>query len=70
MRVGTQGLFHLYLKTFVALFLPARLTAPGSPRMDSTVTVISCDFFLLKWRFPLKVIVVVKRHWTAMEMAL
>ena len=33
MRVGTQGLFRLYLKTFVAPFLPARLTAPGSPRM-------------------------------------
>ena len=32
-RVGTQGLFRLYLKTFVTLFLPARLTAPGSPRM-------------------------------------
>ena len=32
-RVGTQGLFRPYLKTFVAPFLPARLTAPGSPRM-------------------------------------
>ena len=32
-RVGTQGLFHLCLKTFVAPFLQARLTAPGSPRM-------------------------------------
>ena len=29
MRVGTQGLFRLYLKPF----LPTRLTAPGSPRM-------------------------------------
>ena len=32
-RVGTQGLFRLYLKTFVPPFLPTRLTAPGSPRM-------------------------------------
>ena len=32
-RVGTQGLFRPCLKTFVAPFLPARLTAPGSPRM-------------------------------------
>ena len=32
-RVGTQGLFRLCLKTFIAPFLPARLTAPGSPRM-------------------------------------
>ena len=31
MRVGTQGLFHTYLKTFVPPFLPTRLT--GSPRM-------------------------------------
>ena len=30
-RVGTQGLFRAYLKTFVAPFLPTRLTAPGSP---------------------------------------
>ena len=27
MRVGTQGLCHLCLKTFVAPFLPTRLTA-------------------------------------------
>ena len=32
-RVGTQWLFRLCLKTFVAPFNPARLTAPGSPRM-------------------------------------
>ena len=32
-RVGTQGLFLPYLKTFVPFFLPTRLTAPGSPRM-------------------------------------
>ena len=32
-RVSTQGLFRLCLKTFVAPFLPARLTATGSPRM-------------------------------------
>ena len=36
MRVGTQGLFHLCLKTFVAPFLPARLTGPGSPRMENS----------------------------------
>ena len=34
MRVVTQGLFHTYLKTFVPLFLPTRLTAPGPPRME------------------------------------
>ena len=32
-RVGTQGLFHQRLKTFITPSLPARLTAPGSPRM-------------------------------------
>ena len=35
-RVGTQGLFRLCLKTFVTPFNPARLTAPGSPRMLAT----------------------------------
>ena len=34
MRVGTWGLFRLRMKTFVAHFLPARLTVPGSPGMD------------------------------------
>ena len=33
-RVGSQGLFRPYLKTFVLPFLPTRLTAPGSPRMS------------------------------------
>ena len=33
---GTQGLFRPYLKTFVAHFLPTRLTAPGSPRMGQS----------------------------------
>ena len=32
-RVGTQGFFCRYLKTFVPPFLPTRPTAPGSPRM-------------------------------------
>ena len=32
-RVGSQGLFRSCLKTFVGIFVPARLTAPGSPRM-------------------------------------
>ena len=36
-RVGTQGLFRPCLKTFVAPVLPARLTAPGSPRMEPSV---------------------------------
>ena len=35
-RVGTQVFFRPHLKTFVAPFLPARLTAPGSPRMHIT----------------------------------
>ena len=34
-RVGTQRLFRPYLKTFVPPFLPARLTAPGSPKMST-----------------------------------
>ena len=33
MIVGTQGLFRPYLKTYVAPFLPTRLTAPDSRRM-------------------------------------
>ena len=37
MRVGTQGLFCPYLKTFVTPFFPTRLTAPGSPRMANTI---------------------------------
>ena len=44
MRVSTQGLFRLCLKTFVAPFLPARLTAPGSPRM---ILLRPCDEELL-----------------------
>ena len=32
-RVGSQGLFRPCLKTFVGIFVPARLTASGSPRM-------------------------------------
>ena len=34
-RVGTQGLFRPYLKTFVAPFLPTWLTAPWSPTMGT-----------------------------------
>ena len=34
-RVGIQGLFCPYLKTFAPPFLPTRLTAPGSSRMRS-----------------------------------
>ena len=44
MRVGTQGLFRLCLKTFVAPFLPARLTAPGSPRMLCIRTLIKLSY--------------------------
>ena len=41
-RVGTQGLFRPYLKTFVPPFLLTRLTAPGSPRMTlSTKCVLA-----------------------------
>ena len=41
-RVSTQGLFRQCLKTFVAPFLPAQLTAPGAPRMINNKTT---DFF-------------------------
>ena len=44
-RVGTQGVFRPYLKIFVAPFLPARLTAPGSPRM--MMFRLACSTF--KW---------------------
>ena len=40
MRIGTQGLFHPYLKTFVPPLLPTRLTAPGSPRMGALSPVL------------------------------
>ena len=33
-RVGTQGIFRPFLKTFVGPFLSTRLTTPGSPRMS------------------------------------
>ena len=49
MRVGTQGLFDPYLKTLVAPFLPTRLTAPGSPRMGSTVPNFIYLFFKKWW---------------------
>ena len=44
-RVGTQGLFRPYLKTFVPPFLPTRLTAPGSPRTEnsSSPPALSCN---------------------------
>ena len=41
-KVGTQGLFRPCLKTFVAPFLPARLTAPGSLRMVCSTLVCCC----------------------------
>ena len=47
MRVGTQGLFRPYLKTFVAPFLPTRLTAPGSPRMRPSLPDGNVDTDLL-----------------------
>ena len=40
-RVSTQGLFRRYLKTFVPPFLPTRLTAPGSPRMEPKKLIIA-----------------------------
>ena len=39
MRVGKQGLFRPYLKTFIPPFLLTRLTAPGSPRMEMFMKV-------------------------------
>ena len=47
MRVGTQGLFHQYLKTFVPPFLPTRLTAPGSPRMCLIKTSLCTLYYSL-----------------------
>ena len=35
-RVGTQGLFHPCLKTFVAAFLSTQLTVLGSLRMGKS----------------------------------
>ena len=35
-QAWAEGVFRSCLKTLVAPFLPARLTAAGSPRMDST----------------------------------
>ena len=60
-RVGTQGLFRPYLKTFVPPFLPTRLTATRSPRMVySIIEWISVSILnrllvlLLKW--------IIKKH--------
>ena len=36
---GRAPLFRPCLKTFVAPFLPARLTAPGSPRMNEALII-------------------------------
>ena len=47
MRVGTQGLFRPYLKTFVPPFLPTRRTAPGSPRTRWTTSSIKSEQLLL-----------------------
>ena len=58
-RVGTQGLFRLCLKTFVAPFLPSRLTTPGSPRMIWNLNIdfaktsfLGADFIALDACFP------------------
>ena len=43
-RAGLKGatkVFNLCLKTFVAPFLPARLTAPGPPRMLLQLSALS-----------------------------
>ena len=45
-RVGTQGLLRLCLKTFVAPLLPARLTAPGSPRMVILQPLLTASWLL------------------------
>ena len=42
-----QGLFRSYLKTFVAPFLPTRLTVPGSPRMRPSLLDGNVDTDLL-----------------------
>ena len=39
-RVGTQGLFRPYFKTFVPPFFPTRLTAHGSPRMKNAQSIV------------------------------
>ena len=50
-RVGTQGLFRLCLTTFVAPFLPALLTAPGSPRMPQNLAwKVNSHFFSRLYR--------------------
>ena len=41
MRVSNQELFRLCLKTFVVPFLPARLAAPGSPRIYTLKSLYS-----------------------------
>ena len=46
-RLGTQGVFRPYLKTFVAPFLPTRLTAPRSPRMRPSLLDGNVDTDLL-----------------------
>ena len=57
MRVGTQGLFRQYLKTFVTSFLPARLTAPGSPRMRPfwIFMKVTADYSFSDFRSPFPV---------------
>ena len=59
--VGTQGLFRLCLKTFVAHYPQARLTAPGSPRMRGFIhdsrfpeTLHSMHIFVNKHCWPFK----------------
>ena len=55
-RVGTQGLFCPYLKTFIPPFLPTSLTAPGSPRMPASVCawVTVCWCLHVYWIHPYK----------------
>ena len=50
-RVGTQGLFHQYLKTFVPPFLLTRLTAPGSPRMCLIKTSLCTLYYSLVYPY-------------------
>ena len=44
-RIGTQGLFCPYLKTFVTSFFLTRLTAPGSPSGFLCALVLIWPFY-------------------------
>ena len=60
-RVGTQGLFCPYLKTFVPPFLLTKLTAPGSPRKRQC----TLNFFMIYY-----MATIVRGLWLAAKRAL